>query len=608
MTHDTLPAHHAPESAFSVWRYAIATGAILALGVLVVVRMAMMQAGPERERLSELVNDEYSESVAKPRGLIFDRNGNLLAGDRVVYELDIHLPDVPADALPAMAAEIGGALGLSVEQLQLVLQEHKNKGTVAVRVSPQVTAEQKARIEESLARLNDSRAEDAKIDLDKALNFHRSMTRYYPEGDLAANVLGFVALGENKGYGGVEQYYDALLKGGMGWVQHPYVPWEEDKAAQQENAAPVALYLTIDRAVQHAAEEEAWRAVEDTGALSASIIVADPYTGEILAMAVYPRPNLNDYDDIQTYIEEWDAFNLALERPYEPGSVFKIITMAAALDKGAVTPQTPFEDVGTFQVPGRTVYNWDRGAWGHQTMVTCLQHSLNTCLAWVAVDRVGKEPFYDYLQAFGFGQNTGIDLGGEAPGFYNRPGEDMWSYSDFASQSFGQAIYVTPVQMVAAASAIANGGYLVTPHVLRYDVVGGRAYGYQPQAQRQVISADASRAMRKMLEESLQGESSAALVPGYSVAGKTGTAEISLGAQGYVTSETNASFVGWFPAEKPQYLIYVWLERPKSSKWASIVAAPVFAKMVQRVAALEHVPPDAVREQLENTAYSQAQP
>ena len=604
MTYDLRAVSSAEtEERTLAWRYAVAAGAVFALGVLVIVRMVMMQSGPERERFEAMAPDYYSESVSKPRGLIFDREGHLLAGDRAVYELDVNLKQTPEAALPRLAQSIGAVLRVDVAQLTQQLLLHKQRGTPAVQVSQQVSEEQKAAIEASVAAWADEVEGFVAHD---TLGFYANMARYYPEGDLAANVLGYVAIKQNKGYGGVEQYYDNLLKGGVAWVQHPYSPWEEDDAARKMLSEPAALYLTIDRNLQHLAEKTAQEAAEGQEAKSASIIVADPYTGEILAMAVYPRPNLNDYAEIQEYVKKWDAFNLALERTYEPGSVFKIVTMAAAIDQGTVTPDTPFEDTGSYQVPGRVVYNWNRGAWGDQTMVSCLQHSLNTCLAWVAVERVGKNNFYNYLQAFGFGQRTGIDLGGEPAGFYNRPGSDQWSFSDFASQAFGQAIAVTPVQMVAAASAIANGGYLVTPHVLRYDVVDGRAYRYQPEASRQVISAEASRTMRKMLEESLQGESEVAMVPGYSVAGKTGTAEISAGTEGYVLSATNASFVGWFPAEKPQYLIYVWLEQPKG-KWASIVAAPVFAQMVRQIAALEHVPPDAVREQLE-ARHSQVNP
>jgi len=608
MTHDTVPVNAASTEAFPLWRYAIAAGAILALGVVVIARMVIIQVGPERDDLTALAKDKYEEVVIKPRGLIFDSEGHLLAGDRKSYEVDILLKDTPAEVLPILAREVGTVLRLDVDDLARKLLTHKQAGIPAVRVAPSVSEEQKQMIEERIEALSATNEDLASVDLSQSVAFLRSMERFYPEGDLAANVLGFVAWGEDRGYEGVEQYYDNLLRGGVEWVKHSYVPWQEGEDSQIQNNAPTALYLTIDRALQHAAEEEAWRAVHDNQATSATIIVMEPYTGEILAMAVYPRPNLNDYEGIQAYREEWnDAFNLALERAYEPGSVFKIVTMAAAVDLGTVTPQTQFEDVGSYHVPGRTVYNWDRGAWGQQTMVTCLQHSLNTCLAWVAVEKVGQDRFYDYLQAFGFGRRTGIDLAGEAPGYYRHPGGNEWSYSDFASQSFGQAILVTPVQMAAAAAAIANGGYLVTPHVLRYGVVHGQAYNYHPPAQRQVISEETSRIMRQMLKESLQGESSAALVPGYSVAGKTGTAEIAENG-GYVTSDTNASFVGWFPAEEPQYLIYVWLERPKRSKWASIVAAPVFARMVQRVAALEHVPPDKVREQIDAVANSQAQP
>ncbi len=599
MSTPTVPVpSDAPRPETALWRYAIAAGAVLALGLVVVARLVLLQTGAERNWLAREVREGYAESVPLPRGLIYDRDGHLLAGDRPAYEVDVRLAAVPLEALPQIARDLAAVLGLDEGALVQALVNNKNKGVAAVLVSNRVSDQQKAMLEARARAWKVAGPDGKPVPLRGALTFVRRLVRYYPEGDLAANVLGFVAVGSGDGYGGVEQYYNKLLKGGVAWVHYPYAPWHQDDEQQQPSPQPVALYLTIDRPLQRAAEEEAWRAVQHTKAESATIIVADPYSGALLAVGQYPRPNLNDYRAIQEHLKKWDALDFAVERSYEPGSVFKVVTMAAAVDAGKVTPQTVFHDVGTFQVPGRTVWNWNRGAWGDQSMIGCLQHSLNTCLAWVAVDRLGKQPFYDYLQAFGFGRPTGVDLGGELAGYYRAPGTKYWSHSDWASQAFGQAIDVTPMQMIAAASAIANGGYLVTPHVLQYEVVDDRAYPYHPDPPPQVISAQASRTMRQMLTESLKGESSAALVDGYSVAGKTGTAEIAVQGAGYITSATNASFVGWFPAEKPQYVIYVWLERPKTSIWASVVAAPVFANMVQRVAAIEHVPPDRIREQL----------
>ena len=599
MNPSTVPVTPQPSRPeVAVWRYALAAGGVLALGLVVLARMVLLQTGPERNWLARGVREGYAESVPLPRGLIYDSEGYLLAGDRPAYELDVRLGAVPAEALPQIARDVAAVLGLDEKALQEALIANKAKQVAAVLVSNRVSEQQKTLLEARSRAWQVKGADGKPQPVRDALTFVRRLVRYYPEGDLAANVLGFVAIASGDGYGGVEQYYNDLLKGGVTWVEYPYAPWQQDDQQRSVPRQPVALYLTIDRTLQRAAEEEAWRAVQQSKADSATIIVADPYTGALLAVGQYPRPNLNNYHAIQEHLKKWDALDFAVERSYEPGSVFKIVTMASAVDAGKVTPKTVFHDVGTFEVPGRTVWNWNRGAWGDQTMVGCLQHSLNTCLAWVAVKRLGKLPFYDYLKAFGFGRPTGVDLGGELSGYYRTPGGKYWSHSDWASQAFGQAIDVTPMQMVAAASAIANGGYLVTPHVLRYEVVNGRAYPYRADAPLQVISADASRTMRQMLTESLKGESSAALVEGYSVAGKTGTAEIAVKGAGYVTHATNASFVGWFPADKPQYVIYVWLERPKTSIWASIVAAPVFANMVQRVAAIEHVPPDSVRKQL----------
>ena len=307
--------------------------------------------------------------------------------------------------------------------------------------------------------------------------------------------------------------------------------------------------------------------------------------------------NLNEYWNYSQIYTDGVPYNKAIGQVYEPGSVFKILTMAAALDAGKVTPNTPFTDTGVINVGGWDIYNWDRGAWGSQDMIGCLQHSLNVCLSWVAL-QLGPTSFYQYLDAFNIGHRTNIDLAGEEVYPLSEPGDPMWYEVNLATNSFGQGVAVTPIQMVMAASAIANDGKMVAPHVLKAYIQNGKQYNTNTQIVGQPIKAETAHTLTQMLVTSLQQESSDALVDGYTVAGKTGTAEIAVNGE-YSSNQTNASFIGWGPADDPQFLVYVWLEKPSSSIWGSVVAAPVFSDEVKQLVVLMNIPPDSVRSGLQ---------
>jgi cell division protein FtsI/penicillin-binding protein 2 len=222
-----------------------------------------------------------------------------------------------------------------------------------------------------------------------------------------------------------------------------------------------------------------------------------------------------------------------------------------------------------------------------------MAHSLNVCLTWVAM-QLGAGPFYQYMQNFGFGRITGIDLASEATGRLKLPGDTDWYEADLGTNSFGQGIAVTPIQMIMAISSVANAkGEMMMPHVMRSMVRDGFQYTPTSQVVGQPISAETARHLTELLALSLEGESSDALVDGYRVAGKTGTAEIAT-PKGYTSDQTNASFVGWGPLSNPRFLVYVWLEKPTSSPWGSVVAAPVFHDMVERLVVLMDIPPDGV--------------
>jgi cell division protein FtsI/penicillin-binding protein 2 len=280
---------------------------------------------------------------------------------------------------------------------------------------------------------------------------------------------------------------------------------------------------------------------------------------------------------------------------YEPGSVLKVLTMAAALDAGTVRPETTFIDTGAIEVGGITIQNWNRDSWGEQNMVGCLQHSLNVCLAWVS-SQMGTQAFYGYMERFGIGHPTGIDLSGEATGRLKVPGDGDWYPVDLGTNAFGQGIAVTPIQMLMAASAIANEGKMATPHVLYSMLRDGHQYNVPSQYAGSPISAETARTLNEMLAISLEQESSLALLPGYRLAGKTGTAQIPTD-YGYDAFHTNVSFVGWGPVDDPQFMVYIWMERPSTSIWSSETASPVFSKVAEQAVILLNIPPDVVRSQ-----------
>jgi cell division protein FtsI/penicillin-binding protein 2 len=271
--------------------------------------------------------------------------------------------------------------------------------------------------------------------------------------------------------------------------------------------------------------------------------------------------------------------------------------MAAALDTGMVDPNTTYLDTGEFQIGGVGIKNWDEGAWGLQNMVGCLQHSLNTCMAWLAT-QLGPQNFYGYLNRFGFGSRTGLDMASEAAGRLKVPGDADWYPVDLGTNSFGQGLSATPLQVMTAASAVANKGHMVTPHTLYAMLRDGHQFNVPPQYAGTPITAETAVTLTEMLAVSLEVEASQALVPGYRIAGKTGTAQIPTPYGIYDFSQTNTSFIGWGPVDDPKFMVYVWLERPTTSTWGSQTAAPVFSEVAQKTVILLDIPPDAVRLQM----------
>lgn len=578
------------------WRYqfvgwAFGLGALLIIGGT--IRLHFL---PEADDLLE-EGEFYSGSsieVFPPRGQIYDRYGRLLAGNHTVYELGLNFKNINDPR--SIAVAMNGIFGYDfAEMLQTASRDKEEMGNQYWVLEAAVQAD-KANIildYKEQQRLAEANGETVENSLD-GLDLRPYLQRSYPEDTLASNLLGFVS-SEGQGYFGVEQYYQNLL---AGKVQDLWFPTNPNDVTNLPDIPPGAnLVLTIDRELQVFVEQTLDKAIEKYEAKAGTVIVMNPENGEILALASTPRLNLNEYwRYYEMYPDNSVPFNRAISKSFEPGSVFKVLTMAAALDNGTVELDTEFLDVGYHKMGGITIRNWDQQAWGEQDMTGCMRHSLNVCLAWIG-EEMGAADFYRYMDAFGFGHFTGVDIAGEATGRVKAPGDEDWWPADLGTNTFGQGISVTPIQLMMAVSAIANEGRMVVPHVLHSFVEGGNQYDIQPQLGGQPITAETAQILTEMLSISLEVEGSQALVPGYTISGKTGTAEIP-GDEGYSRERTHASFIGWGPSEDPKFIVYVWLEEPGTSIWGSTTAAPVFSEIAQRLVISLNIPPDSVRAML----------
>ena len=581
------------------WRYISAAALIALAGVFIIWRTFLIQVSPDAVvflNQSEFYS-KLRKTIQPPRGQIFDRTGNLLAGNRTVYEIgldlsEVDLPDGPHNIALALSALVGADYNRVLEIASQPASTDAVYAVVADYVLPENIDLLKAydvnrprESDESLLCSNDLAL--------SALICRAHLQRSYPEDDLASNVLGFVNR-EGIGYFGVEQEYHDLL---AGFPETIWVPTDPNRAEEiPQIPGGAGLILTIDREIQASVESLLDRQIELTGAESGTVIVMHPTTGEILAMASTPRLNLNEYWTYPEIFSNSTPFNRAVSQTYEPGSVFKIITMAAALDNEVVEPDTEFLDTGYVEIGGIGIRNWNQKAWGQQDMLGCMQHSLNVCFAWLGQE-LGAEDFYSYVEDFGFGFNTGVDLAGEAYGQVKEPGDRNWYPADLATNTFGQGIAVTPIQMVMAVSALMNEGQMVIPHIVKSLVQDGGQYNISPQYAGTPISAQTAAELSEMLTVSLENEPSEALVSGYRVVGKTGTAQIP-GDPTYLDDQTNTSFIGWGPADDPQFIVYVWIEKPETSIWASEIAAPLFSQIAERLFVLLDIPPDRLRQEL----------
>jgi len=429
----------------------------------------------------------------------------------------------------------------------------------------------------------------------KGVGWSEKSYRYYPEKDLGGQLFGFWGYrgDAREGQYGLEGYYDQILAGQMGEIHS-----ERDASGNMitlgnneftEKIDGADLVLTINRAIQYKACTELKKSLDMHKSKSGSIIVMEPSTGAILAMCSFP-----DYDPDKYYqVKDASVFNnKAIFDAYEPGSVFKAITMAAAIDAGAVAPETTYVDTGVVDYKDYKIRNFNDKVYGRSTMIQVLENSINTG-AIFAMRAMGTKMFAGYVKKFGFGEITGIDLQKEMPGNIanlNKKGE-----INSATATFGQGISVTTLQMITAFAAIINGGKLMKPYIVSQVINGDEVIrNTQPQVVRQVISPKNSTILKGMLVSVVEnGHAKKAQIAGYRVGGKTGTAQVPSGHGGYKSDDhIIGSFVGFAPFETPRIAILVRVDEPIEGKLGETVAAPVFTEVAKFALQYYNIPKD----------------
>jgi cell division protein FtsI/penicillin-binding protein 2 len=522
--------------------------------------------GVRASSLARLGQTQHRETVTLPasRGTIYDRAGvELGLGERAttVYANPMQIANPHA-----AAAAVEQTLGLDANRIYPELADH-TRGFVYIE--RQADPAQAA----ALQRLKIA-----------GFGFYPEERRSYPQGSVAAQVLGYVGI-DGTGLAGLELQFDHQLEGRAGQETIVKDPAGRviDVHQQRPERPGQDVYLTLDHSIQANAEEVLRQTVEKWHAKSASAVVLDPRTGAVLAMAVQPGYNANRYPSAPRDLQR----NRTVTDTYEPGSTFKLITVAAALSVHLVLPSTRFTLPYSLKVADRVIHDAEPRGTVNYSVAQILAHSSNIGAIELA-EMVGRTRLSSWISRFGFGRTTGIDYPGESPGIVLPP--DKWSGSTIGNVPIGQGIAVTPVQMAAAYAAIANRGVWSRPHLVDHVSGGGRP---SLQRRRLVSPQVASQLMLMLKDVVAEGTGTYAAMPGYQVAGKTGTAQKPDSHGGYATGRYVASFVGIVPASRPRLVILVMVDEPQNAIWGGVVAAPAFQQIARFDLQYLEVPPDA---------------
>jgi cell division protein FtsI (penicillin-binding protein 3) len=564
-------------------RLLIIAGIALFWMAAILGRVTYLQLFCHSEYLSRAARQQRKRiDIAPKRGVIYDRNRRPLA---------MSIPVQSAFAVPSEIKDVGmatrllsGVLGIPAEEIRQGLESENTFVWIKRKLSPDKV--------EAIQSLNL-----------KGIYLQEESQRYYPKRDMAAHVLGFVNVDE-KGMGGVEEKYDDLIRSKAEKVvvmTDGRQRWYDGGEALRDRGANAVL--TLDERIQYIAERELVAAIEKTHAPAGSVIVEDPNSGAILAMANWPKFNPNAATDSP----DEARMNRAISAIYEPGSTFKLITLAAAFDQGLIRADELFDcENGAVTVAGHLIHDHKR--YGMLTVADVLANSSDIGAIKIAL-RLGSPKFFDYIKGFGFGTPTGVDLPGESRGLLHRL--DHWGSYSIASVSMGQEVGVTPLQIATAVSAIANGGLLYRPYVAQQMMRGDQVLafgGAGTEEPKRVVRPETAATLRRLMEGViLHGTGKAARLDGWTAAGKTGTAQKIDPATGrYSPRNVIASFAGFAPINNPAVTILVTVDSPGGFPHdGATVAAPVFKRIAEQVLPYLDVPRDVpVSPRLMQTAYS----
>ncbi len=575
---------------FTNWRPLVLVVVFFILFLLILLRLFYWQVLAS-EKLLQLAKNQYhsQEEIMPNRGEILATDGFPLVTNKKAYLLYSALGqlDKPSDEV----AETLAPLLIEPENVEASLSAgEKEKLTKNLIKDKEEDLKTKLSLDLSWIILEHKLSEEIKEKIKQleitGLGFENESTRFYPEASMAAHLLGFVGKNEtglDTGYFGLEGFYDMELRGRQGVLIQ-----EKDAAnrpilvgffSTEEKKDGQNLVLHLDRTVQFIVEQELEKAVKRYGAKSGSVIIMDPNTGGIIAMASWPK-----FEPQKYFKSDKTLFkNPLISDTYEPGSTFKIFVMAAALDSEAVEKETKCDVCDhALKIDKYEIKNWNDKYHPQSTMDEIIQHSDNIGMVFVS-RKLGLDNFLKYIKDFGFGQETNIDLQGEAASPL-RP-DNQWSEVDLATAAFGQGITVTGIQMVQACSVIANGGWLIEPQVVKKVISGKEEIEMKVKKIRQVIKPKTARIVKEMMVQAVdKGEASylKKKIPGFKIAGKTGTAQIPVAGH-YDEEKTIASFIGFAPADKPRLVMLTSLREPESSPWGSETAAPLFFNIAKQL-------------------------
>ena len=584
----TQPAAAAPPTRVRLERWRINAVLLLCLLLIarVIVRLADLQVA-QHETLTAKARAEIDQQVPiqAQRGLITDHFGNVLAMDVDRESLWVVPAQVKPEQAPTLALALSALLNKDTQEILKALTDKDHYWLLLARwLDPEVAA---------------------KVDALNApgLQWQYEPRRVYPQGVFAAQVIG-AANDNGDGISGVEGFYNDQLQGINGSVQAEFDPKKNPIAIAPSRTIPARnganLTLTIDPLVQYVIERELQKSIEQHHADGGSVIVLDPKTGAIRGMASLPTFDPNRYGAFPVDVY---GRNPAISNLYEPGSTFKMITVAAGLQTHSFTADTQVNDTGTVYRFNQSLSNWDGGSNGKIDPAHMLYFSSNVG-ALQFNEMTGPEKFYSIVGKFGFGKPTGVDLGGEEGGIVNSWGTAAYNGIGLLTNSYGQGISVTPLQMVQAAGAIANDGVMMKPYIVERHCHADRCTDTTPTKTGQPIDQGVAWTIRRMLVNSANHYAPVVwatktgsngdqwLVPGYQVAAKTGTSSIPLESGGYDESYTIGSVLGFAPAEDARYVVLVKIDRPKDDIWGITTAVPVYYRIVDQLLRYEKIRPD----------------